>query len=110
MRYDILFLPIFVIIANVQGATTRGGMTATEENQNHIDEVEFTLNKFAFQCVTEGWEKEDCLQASGCVWCDTKDFGGACVTDAFESHVKDWSYFTCIRGDEQDMFQETMEV
>ena len=35
---------------------------------------------WAFQCALQGWEEPECLELSGCAWCDTSGYGGACVT------------------------------
>mmetsp|Transcript_34075 Transcript_34075/g.68672 ORF Transcript_34075/g.68672 Transcript_34075/m.68672 type:complete len:130 (+) Transcript_34075:152-541(+) len=50
---------------------------------------------WAFQCALKGWEKTSCLKLDGCAWCDTMEYGGACVTEAFAERVKDWSTFKC---------------
>jgi len=39
----------------------------------------------------QGWEKASCLQLDGCAWCDTDEYGGACVTEAFAEQVTKWS-------------------
>lgn len=61
----------------------------------NINDLSAPYGRYMFQCVTEGWVKADCVPIEGCEWCDTSDFGGACVTDTFANTVKDWSYFTC---------------
>eukprot|EP00568_Trieres_chinensis_P007636 CAMPEP_0183296430 /NCGR_PEP_ID=MMETSP0160_2-20130417/3987_1 /TAXON_ID=2839 ORGANISM="Odontella Sinensis, Strain Grunow 1884" /NCGR_SAMPLE_ID=MMETSP0160_2 /ASSEMBLY_ACC=CAM_ASM_000250 /LENGTH=105 /DNA_ID=CAMNT_0025458039 /DNA_START=40 /DNA_END=357 /DNA_ORIENTATION=+ len=46
-------------------------------------------------CLLHGWEKPDCLTLHGCAWCDTAEYGGACVTAAFAKKVKESSWFNC---------------
>jgi len=53
---------------------------------------------WAFQCALQGWEKASCLQLDGCAWCDTDEYGGACVTEAFAERLTKWSdAFHCLQ-------------
>ena len=57
---------------------------------------------WAFQCALQGWEKASCLQIDGCAWCDTDEYGGACVTESFAERVTRWSdSFHCQEQPEQ---------
>ena len=57
---------------------------------------------WTFQCAFQGWEKASCLQLDGCAWCDTDEYGGACVTEEFAERVTRWSdSFHCQEQPEQ---------
>ena len=65
---------------------------------DHDPPMTTALARGKLDCLLHGWEKPDCLALDGCAWCDTSDYGGACVTAQFASKVKEWSWIECTKS------------